>query len=126
MSGAREKGRWTIREEDGGRRLVAEGYALPRNPTTGKREVKVMPVSEHEEKLKRLERERDAAKKAGQEALHTAEGMRHFEAESCPECGLANYEGLCPHCRGDQDAYEHELVPPFESSLPPVDRDGEG
>ncbi len=33
----------------------------------------------------------------------------------CPECGLANYEGLCPHCRGDAEAYEHELVPPFPS-----------
>lgn len=40
------------------------------------------------------------------------------EGPSCPGCGLANYEGLCPHCRGDQDAYERELVPPFESSLP--------
>lgn len=38
----------------------------------------------------------------------------------CPGCGLANYEGMCPHCRGDRDAYERELVPPFESSLDPV------
>jgi hypothetical protein len=37
---------------------------------------------------------------------------------SCPGCGLPNYEGLCPHCRGDQDAYERELVPPFETSIP--------
>lgn len=40
------------------------------------------------------------------------------DGPSCPGCGLANYSGLCPHCRGDQDAYERELVPPFESSLP--------
>lgn len=37
------------------------------------------------------------------------------DGPSCPGCGLPNYEGLCPHCRGDLDAYEHELVPPFES-----------
>jgi hypothetical protein len=37
------------------------------------------------------------------------------DGASCPECGLANYEGLCPHCRGDLDAYEHDLVPPFPS-----------
>lgn len=36
---------------------------------------------------------------------------------ACPGCGLANYDGMCPHCRGDQDAYERELVPPFPSSL---------
>jgi hypothetical protein len=35
---------------------------------------------------------------------------------SCPGCGLPNYEGMCPHCRGDQEAYERELVPPFPSS----------
>ena len=40
------------------------------------------------------------------------------DGPSCPGCGLANYEGLCPHCRGDQDAYERELVPPFSSSRP--------
>lgn len=39
------------------------------------------------------------------------------DGPACPGCGLPNYEGLCPHCRGDQDAYEAELVPPFESSL---------
>lgn len=38
------------------------------------------------------------------------------DGPSCPGCGLANYSGLCPHCRGDQDAYERELVPPFPSS----------
>ncbi len=36
----------------------------------------------------------------------------------CPGCGLPNYEGLCPHCRGDQAAYEEELAPYFGSSLP--------
>jgi hypothetical protein len=43
---------------------------------------------------------------------------RVSEGPSCPGCGLANYEALCPHYRGDQGAYEYELVPPFESSLP--------
>lgn len=46
---------------------------------------------------------------------------RPKDGPSCPGCGLANYEGLCPHCRGDQDAYERELVPPFPSSLPDDD-----
>lgn len=41
---------------------------------------------------------------------------RQQDGPSCPGCGLPNYSGLCPWCRGDQDAYEHELVPPFESS----------
>jgi len=36
----------------------------------------------------------------------------------CPGCGLSNYEGLCPHCRGDQPEYEEKLVPPFETSIP--------
>lgn len=43
---------------------------------------------------------------------------RVTDGPSCSGCGLPNYEGMCPHCRGDQDAYEHELVPPFESSVP--------
>lgn len=38
------------------------------------------------------------------------------DGPSCPECGLPNYSGLCPHCRGDQDAYEAELVPLFETT----------
>jgi hypothetical protein len=40
------------------------------------------------------------------------------DGPSCPGCGLPNYEGLCPHCRADQDAYERELVPPFQTSIP--------
>lgn len=40
------------------------------------------------------------------------------DGPSCPGCGLPNYEGLCPHCRGDRDAYEQELVPPFPTSYP--------
>jgi hypothetical protein len=48
------------------------------------------------------------------------------DGPSCPGCGLPNYEGLCPHCRGDQDAFERELVPPFETTIPypdtPTDR----
>jgi hypothetical protein len=39
------------------------------------------------------------------------------DGPSCPGCGLANYDGLCPHCRGDQQAFEVELVPPFESTI---------
>lgn len=33
----------------------------------------------------------------------------------CPGCGLANYQGVCPHCAGDAQRYEEELVPPFPS-----------
>lgn len=43
--------------------------------------------------------------------------MGRRDGESCPGCGLANYDGLCPYCRGDQEAYEQELVPPFQSSI---------
>lgn len=35
------------------------------------------------------------------------------DGPSCPGCGLPNYAGLCPHCRGDLDAYKRELEPPF-------------
>lgn len=42
--------------------------------------------------------------------------MPVVDGPSCSGCGLPNYEGLCPHCSGDQDAYERELVPPFPSS----------
>jgi hypothetical protein len=31
------------------------------------------------------------------------------EGPSCPGCGLPNYEGLCPVCRGDEQAYMDEL-----------------
>lgn len=37
------------------------------------------------------------------------------DGPACPGCGLPNYEGICPHCSGDVDAYEAELVPPFPS-----------
>lgn len=53
----KREGVWTIREE--GRRLVADGYSLPRDPTTGKREVDVIPadapnvLSEEEARLVR-------------------------------------------------------------------------
>jgi hypothetical protein len=43
------------------------------------------------------------------------------DGPSCSGCGLPNYSGLCPHCRGDQQAYEDELVPPFQSSLQPTE-----
>ena len=38
------------------------------------------------------------------------------DGESCRGCGLSNYQGFCPHCRGDQQAYERELVPPFPTT----------
>jgi len=44
------------------------------------------------------------------------------DGPACPGCGLPNYEGLCPHCLGDADAYEAELVPPFE----PIEEDDRG
>ncbi|QTL96535.1 hypothetical protein GM661_00410 [Iocasia frigidifontis] len=28
---------------------------------------------------------------------------------SCPNCGLPNYEGLCPVCEADEQAYMEEL-----------------
>lgn len=40
------------------------------------------------------------------------------DGPACSGCGLPNYSGICPHCRGDQQEYERELVPPFPSSLP--------
>lgn len=45
------------------------------------------------------------------------------DGPNCPGCGVPNYEGLCPHCRGDQDAYERELVPPFATSRPAIGDD---
>ena len=31
------------------------------------------------------------------------------DGASCKGCGLPNYQGLCPVCRGDKDAYDREL-----------------
>lgn len=31
------------------------------------------------------------------------------EGPSCPGCGLPNFSGLCPVCRGDEQAYRDEL-----------------
>lgn len=28
------------------------------------------------------------------------------DGPSCQGCGLPNYQGLCPHCRGDQSEWE--------------------
>lgn len=39
------------------------------------------------------------------------------DGPTCPGCGLPNWQGICPHCAGDQRRYEEELVPPFPSSL---------
>lgn len=33
------------------------------------------------------------------------------DGPSCPGCGLPNYSGLCPVCRGDEAAYVEELQP---------------
>jgi len=35
------------------------------------------------------------------------------DGPSCPGCGLPNYSGLCPVCRGDETAYREELQPFF-------------
>jgi hypothetical protein len=35
------------------------------------------------------------------------------DGPSCPGCGLPNYSGLCPVCRGDESAYVEELQPFF-------------
>lgn len=48
------------------------------------------------------------------------------DGAQCPGCGLANYEGLCPHCRCDQRAYEDELVPPFPTTDKPEQVGWEG
>ncbi len=35
--------------------------------------------------------------------------MGFKEGEYCPNCGLANWEGLCPHCTGEiQDDADQE------------------
>lgn len=31
------------------------------------------------------------------------------DGPSCPGCGLPNFSGLCPVCRGDEEAYRNEL-----------------
>jgi hypothetical protein len=41
--------------------------------------------------------------------------MSQKDGAACPDCGLANYEGLCPVCRGDYPAYVEELEPYFGS-----------
>lgn len=34
--------------------------------------------------------------------------MPYEEGSYCPNCGLANWEGLCPHCSGEGQPYEQE------------------
>jgi hypothetical protein len=41
---------------------------------------------------------------------------RQQDGNSCIGCGLPNYQGLCPHCRGAQQAYEKEFGPLFPTS----------
>jgi len=48
------------------------------------------------------------------------------DGPSCQGCGLPNYQGICPHCRGDRDAYERELVPPFPTTRPQEADDDRG
>jgi hypothetical protein len=38
---------------------------------------------------------------------------RPMDGPNCRGCGLPNYSGLCPVCRGDYDAYQRELEPHF-------------
>jgi hypothetical protein len=33
------------------------------------------------------------------------------DGPSCPGCGLPNYEGMCPVCRGDERATRDEGLP---------------
>lgn len=43
------------------------------------------------------------------------------DGAACPGCGLPNYEGLCPVCRGGEEgyaAYERELEPAFGPWFP--------
>lgn len=35
------------------------------------------------------------------------------DGPSCSGCGLPNYSGMCPVCRGDESAYVEELQPFF-------------
>ena len=39
--------------------------------------------------------------------------MAARDGVGCPGCGLPNYEGMCPVCRGDDLAYMDELAPHF-------------
>jgi hypothetical protein len=39
--------------------------------------------------------------------------MPQRDGHYCPGCGLPNYEGLCPVCRGDYPGYVEELHPFF-------------
>jgi hypothetical protein len=46
---------------------------------------------------------------------------RPMDGPSCHGCGLPNYEGLCPVCRGDYPAYEEELAGAFGPWIDPSD-----
>ncbi len=35
------------------------------------------------------------------------------DGPSCLGCGLPNYQGICPHCRGDEQEYNQVLGPYF-------------
>lgn len=46
-------------------------------------------------------------------------GNRPKDESACRGCGLPNYEGVCPVCRGDHPAYVEELEPAFGSWFDP-------
>lgn len=53
-------------------------------------------------------------------------GNRPKDGPSCRGCGLPNYEGLCPVCRGDYPAYVEELQSAFGPWFnEPTDREDE-
>lgn len=41
------------------------------------------------------------------------------DGPSCSGCGLSNYEGLCPHCRGDEAEFNEMM----SRRVPPLDDD---
>lgn len=57
--------------------------------------------------------------------MSNLEKNRVEDGFSCSGCGLPNYHGLCPYCRGDSQEYEEVLVPPFESSLQSTNEESE-
>ncbi len=60
----------------------------------------------------------------GPQPLTQARPNRVKDGPSCQGCGLPNYEGICPHCRGDAEGYERVFVPPFESLRQSAERIG--
>lgn len=42
-------------------------------------------------------------------ATDTVRYVGQKDGPCCPGCGLPNYQGLCPVCRGDYAGYQAEL-----------------